>query len=264
MDEEKIPAQPFHAAVLLAADGADPSLVRLAEDRLQTDAVRELPGDSADVCVLRADAAGFALVKNGCVLRADFLKMLPRLISNNLNGELLVKASRFKTAPGPLTAIDATAGLGEDAFLLAAAGFDVQLYERDPVIALLLYDALRRGGGEPELAPVIARMTLHMADSTEMLPRQKLKPDIVLLDPMFPERQKSGSIKKKFQLLHLLEQPCRDEQALLDAALSCSPRRIVVKRPANGPYLAGKKPSYSIKGNSIRYDCIVCAPQNRE
>ena len=28
------------------------------------------------------------------------------------------------------------------------------------------------------------------------------KPDIVLLDPMFPERQKSGSIKKKFQLLN--------------------------------------------------------------
>ena len=41
-------------------------------------------------------------------------------------------------------AIDATAGMGEDAFLLAAQGYEVTLYEQNPVIAALLKDAIRR------------------------------------------------------------------------------------------------------------------------
>ena len=34
---------------------------------------------------------------------------------------------------------------------------------------------------------------------------------------------------------------------------------MVIKRPAKGPYLAGIKPSYSIDGKAVRYDCIVPA-----
>jgi DNA-3-methyladenine glycosylase I len=83
-------------------------------------------------------------------------------------------------------------------------------------------------------------------------------PDVVLLDPMFPVRQKSGLIKKKFQLLQKLEQPSADEEAeLLQAALAASPRRIVIKRPLKGPYLAGRQPDYSLCGTAIRYDCIL-------
>ena len=82
-------------------------------------------------------------------------------------------------------------------------------------------------------------------------------PDLVYLDPMFPARRKSGLVKKKFQLLHLLEPPCEDEEDLLDAALAARPRRIIVKRPLKGPYLGGLRPGYSISGKTIRYDCIV-------
>ena len=74
---------------------------------------------------------------------------------------------------------------------------------------------------------------------------------------MFPERTKSALVKKKFQLLHLLERPCENEAALLDAALSAHPKRVVIKRPAKGPYLAGVKPSYSLTGSAVRFDCIV-------
>lgn len=100
-------------------------------------------------------------------------------------------------------------------------------------------------------------MQLHSEDSIKALEEQTVHPDVVVLDPMFPKRQKSGLIKKKFQLLQQLEQPCAEEDALLQAAISCGPRRIVIKRPLKGPYLAGVKPSYSIKGKSVRYDCIV-------
>lgn len=80
--------------------------------------------------------------------------------------------------------------------------------------------------------------------------------DVILLDPMFPERQKSALIKKKFQLLQKLELPCSNEFDLLDAAFAARPRKIIIKRPLKGPYLAGRKPDYSIEGKAIRYDCI--------
>ena len=84
-------------------------------------------------------------------------------------------------------------------------------------------------------------------------------PDVVYLDPMFPERRKSAAVKKKFQLIHHLEAPCQDEDALLAAAISAAPRKVVVKRPAKGPNLAGVKPSHSLAGKAVRYDVILPA-----
>ena len=251
-------AQPPEHIILWTGEGAEEGLVSFVEEKLHISPFQNLPQDLSGRLVLLADREGLALWEGGRALRGDFSRLLPRLIPNNLNHELLIRAARFRKATGPLTAVDATAGLGEDAFLLAGAGFSVSLYERDPVIALLLWDALRRGRACPDTAPVLERMELHMADSVAALPRLALSPDLVLLDPMFPQRQKSGLIKKKFQLLHLLEQPCQDEEELLEAALACSPRKIVIKRPAKGPCLAGRKPSYSLRGGSIRYDCLIC------
>ena len=86
-------------------------------------------------------------------------------------------------------------------------------------------------------------------------------PDLVLLDPMFPERQKSALVKKKFQLIHRLESPCMEEETLLNAAIAAGPGKILIKRPLKGPWLAGRKPGYSISGKAVRYDCILL-PRN--
>ena len=155
------------------------------------------------------------------------------------------------------TAVDATAGLGEDSLLLAAAGFTVTMFEQDPVIAALLRDALERAANEPQLAGVVARMTLVEGDSVTGLREMGFSPDVVFLDPMFPERTKSAAVRKKFQLLHHLERPCDNEGELLDAALAARPRKIVIKRPPKGPWLAGAKPSHSLAGKAVRYDVIV-------
>ena len=120
-----------------------------------------------------------------------------------------------------------------------------------------MYDALKRAEKQQETAGAVSRMKLFVGDSTVLLPEMSEKIDAVLLDPMFPQRQKSGLIKKKFQLLQQLESPCTDENALLEAAISAGPSKIVIKRPQNGPLLGGKKPSWSINGSVIRYDCIV-------
>ena len=214
--------------------------------------------DDPAVSLVR-DERGLALVGDGMELRCDLAGMLPRIKPGRLSHELLVRAARVNHP----RAIDATAGFGEDALLLAAAGFHVQLFEHDPVIAALLADGLARAAADPQLSPIASRMRLTCGDSVQALTARAsmdvAKPDVVYLDPMFPARQKSAAVKKKFQLLHHLEAPCTDEEGLLRTAIACGPRKVVIKRPAKGPYLAGIKPSYSIDGKAVRYDCIVPA-----
>ena len=211
---------------------------------------------------LRRDAEGLALVGDGMVLRADFARLMPRLRPDRLGRELLVRAARVRGVESP-TAVDATAGLGEDSLLLAAVGFAVTLFEQDPVSAALLRDALERAAVEPQLADIVARMTLVEGDSVAGLRELGFSPDVVFLDPMFPERTKSAAVKKKFQLLHRLERPCDNEGELLDAAISARPRKIVIKRPPKGPWLAGAKPSHALAGKAVRYDVIVPPPSSR-
>ena len=200
---------------------------------------------------------GLTLTDGKLSIMVDFKDMLPRLKQSNLQNEMQVKAARIKGQPMPQKIIDATAGFGEDSLILAAAGFEVDLYEFDDIIALLLEDGLDRAKNIPELAPIVARMHFHHADSIQAMQNLDYLPDSILLDPMFPSRSKSAMIKKKFQLLQKIESPCSVEEELLNAAIAANPKRIIIKRPLKGPFLADKKPSYSLEGKAIRYDCFV-------
>ena len=229
---------------------------------------RQFGGDTAEhsltsetPMILRLDTDGLALLAEDQTLRGDFTRMLPRLKQNNLAGELLVRAAKIKGADAP-TAIDATAGLGEDSFLLAAAGFHIKLYERNPVVFALLHDAWQRALQIPELAPIAARMELFHQDSITAMEQAAEAPDVILLDPMFPERQKSALVKKKLQMIQKLEIPCADEAELLLAAMSAGPKKLIVKRPPKGPWLAELKPDHSITGKAVRFDCFV-SPRDR-
>lgn len=206
---------------------------------------------------------GLVLRAGGMELRADFDEMAARVRPHRLKAELLVQAARMRGVANP-TAFDATAGLGEDALLLAAAGFTVTLCERDATIAALLRDALERGASDSVVADALTRMKLVEGDSLEELAKLDRSPDVVYLDPMFPERTKSAAVKKKFQVLHYLEAPCDQQEELLQAALAAHPRKVVIKRPLKGELLAGVKPAYRIVGKAIRYDVIVPAQMKRE
>ncbi len=208
--------------------------------------------------VLKRDDRGLFLTDDTMSVRGDFARLTKRISAGNLNRELLVRAAKVKGAANP-AAIDATAGLGDDAFLLAAAGFSVRLYERNPVIAALLRDAIERAADMPELADVANRMLLCEGDSEQALTQLEEAPDVVLLDPMFPAKHKNAAAKKKLQMLQKLEAPCNDEAALLNAALCAHPRKVVVKRPVKGPWLAGRKPDYALSGKAIRFDCYLSA-----
>ena len=213
--------------------------------------------DETAPLTLRLDGDGLSLHADGQVLRGDFVKMLPRVKAGMPAHEMLVKTAKIKNADGPLTAVDATAGLGEDSILLAAAGFHVRMYERNDVIHALLSDALERAKDVPELAEIVGRMELHHGNSVDGMKELAFRPDVILLDPMFPARQKSALVKKKLQMIQKLEFPCVDEGELLLTAMEAGPRKLIIKRPPKGPYLAGVKPDHSIEGKAVRFDCIV-------
>ena len=201
------------------------------------------------------DGTGLSLVGYGMRYQGDFSRMLNRVIKGRLRHEMLVKIAKTKTEHP--TAVDAAAGMGEDSFLLAAAGYEVILFEQDAVIAALLRDALRRAREEERLREIVGRMRLAEGNSIALMPRLDITPEIVYLDPMFPPRKKSGLIQKKLQLIQKLEQPCANERELYDAAAALRPKKIIIKRPLNGALLADKKPSYTVKGKAIRYDVVV-------
>lgn len=223
---------------------------------MQDDATLDTLAGQAGLALVR-DERGLALTDGTMTVRGNFSRMAGRIEPGKLSRELIVRAAKAKEAEGPPTAVDATAGLGEDALLLAAAGFSVQLFERNPVIAALLEDALERAAATPGLAHAVSRMTLFEGDGIAGLARLRERPHVVLLDPMFPDKRKSSAVKKKLQLLQRLEQPCEDEATLLQAALDAQPNKVVVKRPVKGPHLADRKPDYSISGKAVRYDCYV-------
>ncbi len=211
----------------------------------------------ADV-LLRYNKEGLFFESEGQVLHGDFSTLRQRLEKGRVDHELLVKAARFKGEDSKnLRAVDATAGLGEDSMLLSFAGFTVTLYERDPIICALLKDAVRRACKIQWLADAAKRMNVIEGDSIVGLTRSLDAPDMILLDPMFPAKKNAGLVKKKFQMIYILERQSSDEDDILNAAISADPRKIVIKRPAGGPFLGGLKPGYSLSGKTIRYDCIV-------
>lgn len=149
-----------------------------------------------------------------------------------------------------LLVLDATAGLGRDAFVLASLGATVILLERHPVVRLLLSDGLDRARNSGD--PVFDRMRLQ--EGTLQQIAGELSPDVVYLDPMFPERRSTAAVKKDMALFHALVGPDEDADALLAPALALAQRRVVVKRPRIAPPLAGQQPGLVLSGKSSRFD----------
>ena len=214
--------------------------------------ISEKPGPKLTILF---HAKGVSLTGYGLSYQGEFENMLHRVTNGRLQHEMLVRAAK-SDKPGR-KAIDATAGMGEDAFLLAAQGYEVTLFEQNPVIAVLLKDALRRAKKHPVLKDIASRMNLVQDNSVEGMSKLLDPVDVIYLDPMFPARQKSSLINKKLQLIQKLEPPCSEETDLFDAAISASPSKIIVKRPLKSEFLAGRKPSYTLNGKAIRYDCYT-------
>jgi len=205
-------------------------------------------------------------------LQIDFTaQKLSGRLRDGLHKQGLGKAVGLKKNPSP-TVLDATAGLGADAFLLASAGCKVSMLERSPVVYALLDDALLRArellhSSNSSQVDAIANMQLTFADflTTEIAPASV---DVVYLDPMFPDRKSARSGKGMFLLQELLNEDCtqrgsaaavRDEESsLLAKARLVARKRVVVKRAKHSPRLSDQEPDICFRGSSSRFDVYLC------
>ena len=175
-------------------------------------------------------------------------------------GQMIAKAVGVRAGVYPRV-LDATAGMGKDSFVLATLGCDLTLIERSPIVHLLLQDGLERAQmfareQDPELLQVIQRMQLRSQDSRAYLESLTTEefPDVIYLDPMFPERQKTADVKKEMAAFHSIVGKDEDADALLPLALAHVNYRVVVKRPRKAPFLNNHAPSYQLEGKSSRFD----------
>lgn len=246
-------ALPLWAASDAVVSQADALARQLDIDRVDT------PPEQGPLLRLTAERLEFCTLGDPDLpgtLWVDFDAAATRRRSHRTGSELLIRAAGIRHATAPLL-VDATAGLGRDGFLLAAHGFRVRMIEANPVVAALLADGLARARRLPHLAAIAARIHLSVGDAVAWLSDPEEQPQVVYLDPMFPERSKSAKVRQDLRLLQLLDRKSLAPEPLLTAALAVGANKVVVKRPLKGPLLAGRPPSYVLRGKAVRFDVYV-------
>lgn len=212
-----------------------------------------------DVALMRPDGVSLCL---------DFTsgKTRHRVNEAGQGAQSLGKAlglSAFRKKHGYLPSIiDATGGLGQDAWAMSSLGCKVIVLERHPIVHALLANALERASEDESSGEIASRITISNTDAVIWL-GDKNNSDLaqaIYLDPMYPARKQKADSKKGMQFLHaLLGPPDTDESAhLLQCALAYQAFRVVVKRPKGAQNLAGTEQwtgqRTSIQSANTRYD----------
>ena len=192
------------------------------------------------------------------MLKCSFIEgpILHRLKYGKGRGQNLAKAVGMKSNKNR-NIVDATAGLGYDAFILASLGAKVTLIERSDKMYEILQNGINEGvsfGGEIE--KIINRMDLLFGDSKDILP--KLSPEVIMIDTMYKDRKKTALVKNNMRLVREIVGPDSDYIELLKVALNCAKNRVVLKQPRYAdPIDDIRKCSHQILGKTIRYDIFM-------
>ena len=191
-------------------------------------------------------------------LRVDFVSgaVAHRLRFGGGRGQALAKAMGLRAGKTPMI-VDATAGLGRDAFLLASLGAQVVLIERSEEMHSLLVQgmdqAVKEGG---EFREIIGRMTLMKGDAKDLLP--ELSGEAILIDPMHPERKNSALVKRELRQVREIVGSDDDAAELVRVAIKNAQKRVVLKWPAKADPIKGIRPcSHQILGKTTRYDVFM-------
>jgi 16S rRNA (guanine1516-N2)-methyltransferase len=175
-------------------------------------------------------------------------------------GQAIAKAIGLKQGVAPPSVLDATAGLGKDSFVMACLGCPVTLLERSSVLSQLLIDGIQRGQVSADFNIFIKRgFKLIHTQAIAYLSHLSAQntPDVIYLDPMYPERKKTALVKKNMQILQKLLGQDNDTTALITGALQYAKKRVVVKRPKGAEIIGDTKPTMSIASKNTRYDVYV-------
>jgi 16S rRNA (guanine1516-N2)-methyltransferase len=185
--------------------------------------------------------------------RVDFSTIERRTGTGNLSRrQPLPKAIGRQTT----TVIDATAGFGRDAVMLALMGYHVVALEQSPVIAAMFRDGLYRASKDESLWSALGgRIECIEANSMLWLSTSQ-QVDVVYLDPMFPPKRKKSALPPgHIQIIQSIvgcAEPDESKQ-LLRVALQAASKRVVVKRPNHAPQISNNAVAIH-RGKLVRYE----------
>ena len=158
-----------------------------------------------------------------------------------------------------ITVLDATAGLGQDARILASLGCKVIMVEQSELLAQLLVDGLSRAQKDPTLQQIAHRLSIipgnvmalnaHFYENDAFI-------DVVYLDPMYPESTHQAKTNLNMQILQELLGP-QEAQPLLEWALKLPAFKTVLKRPAHSPVLLPERLNYQTLTKTGRFDVYL-------
>lgn len=140
---------------------------------------------------------------------------------------------------------DVTCGTGKDALLISSFGGKVIAFERNPIIYLLIQDALNHSSRE--------FFKIYYGDSSALSLPFLGRPDVIYYDPMYPEKKKSALPRKEMQIFKTLIGPDTDSLEFLKWARTKALERVVVKRPSGAVGIMTDV-SATYEGKSTRYD----------
>lgn len=181
-------------------------------------------------------------------------KITYRRLFGGKSVEMLAKAVGVQQGVRPKI-LDATAGLGKDAFLLVSLGCPITLIERQPIINALLEDGLNRATKIKDIRSIIVKMELLQGDSIDFMSNWKYpSPQVIYLDPISLVEERKRRVKKEMMMLRSLVGSDTDASSLLEKSLLLATHRVVVKRLCRAPCIPGPRPSYALTGTSIRFD----------
>lgn len=198
--------------------------------------------------------------KKSSILFTDFLegKAGYRFVNNLTTKQPLAKAVGIKPGFRP-DIIDATAGLGQDSFVLACLGCKVVMVERSPIIHALLADGIKRASQSETINPIVSENIISLCmDSSKYLEKLSSLPHTVYMDPMYPHNPKTALNKKDMRMVRDIVGDDNDSEKLLEAALACARNRVVVKRPKRAEAInIATKPSHTIVMKNSRFDVYM-------
>lgn len=182
--------------------------------------------------------------------KLDLIASVTKIKNSNLKQYPLAKAIGLKNKN--CTVYDLTAGFLKDSIVLACLGHKVTAVEINPIIFQLINAANNKLQATPD-APQLE--VLHM-DSLAFLKKINQAPDIIYLDPMFSEENKTALAKKSMQIIQsIAHNENNDYNEIIDLAISIATKKVIVKRPQKGPYLSGREPNTQVSAKqSTRYD----------
>lgn len=167
--------------------------------------------------------------------------------------EPLARALGLKAGVTKPNVIDLTAGMMGDSLLIYALGVSsLVIWERSPLVALLIEEALKNSD---------VNIEFHFGEFLKNINESEFLQNTVLyFDPMYQITNKKAAAKKEMIFFRECLGPDLDAKNIAESLVGKA-SRLVIKRSVKAlPLIAS--PHHSIVGKSTAYDVYLCSNDN--